>query len=227
MKRARSVEKKEIRRAAILAAARKIVDRSGFPALTVDAVTKACGLAKGTFYVYFKTREDVVLEVLKDDFESWFVELERYLKTSREPFGPELEAFWRKGVQDRPRLISGLGYLHSALEPELGEVLGRGFKVFLLERIKAFHYLIIQLFHPYVSIEELSHFMLILTGTSVGLWMQSASAHSISMKKVFKKNPALRLFRGDFELHFKWAALALIESPQFRSLRRLARRSES
>ena len=223
MRRARSGESKNLKRSAILRAARGIVEQSGFSLLTIEGVTKKSGVAKGTFYVYFQIREDIILALLEEDFGSWFRLFDQYLQKAREPFGSNLVKFWLKSVQDRPLLLSGVAYLHSAIEPSAAENLIYRFKIFLFECIKQTHYRIIQRFQPYVSIETLSHFLTILTGISVGLWQQSVT--SLATQKVFKNHPELRLFKGDFEFHFKISAFALIESQQFQPLRQLSNRS--
>ncbi|MFM8381584.1 MAG: TetR/AcrR family transcriptional regulator, partial [Actinomycetota bacterium] len=47
----------------LLASARHIAERNGITALTVDAVTKAAGHAKGTFYIHFEDRSDLLVEM--------------------------------------------------------------------------------------------------------------------------------------------------------------------
>ena len=40
-----------------------LLKTEGFSALCVEDITKAAGVAKGTFYVYFKHKEDIVAEI--------------------------------------------------------------------------------------------------------------------------------------------------------------------
>ena len=47
----------------LLASAGQIAERDGITALTVDAVTKAAGHAKGTFYIHFQDRSDLLVEM--------------------------------------------------------------------------------------------------------------------------------------------------------------------
>jgi len=221
--RARSKEHKQTKRLLILEAAKKIIDKSGFSSLTIDQVVQNCRFSKGTFYIYFKSREEIILEILKNDFEIWFDHFKKYLAKSKEPFDSDFIKFWLKEIQKQPRLLSGLAYLHAALEPDSAEELIYQFKNFLFDKIRAVHYQIVQRFSPFVSIETLSHFLLIFTGVSVGLKMQSIT--SIPVKNVFEKYPDLRILRGDFEFHFKLTAQALVESSQFQALRQLTYRT--
>jgi TetR/AcrR family transcriptional regulator, fatty acid metabolism regulator protein len=49
----------------ILDAARKIFAKKGFADATMDEIAAACGLAKGTLYLYFKSKRDVYLRTLQ------------------------------------------------------------------------------------------------------------------------------------------------------------------
>lgn len=60
----------EFRRACILKAARKIFGRRGFDGATMDDVAEACSIAKGTLYLYFKSKRQIYLGVMKEDIES-------------------------------------------------------------------------------------------------------------------------------------------------------------
>ena len=53
----------------ILDVASKLVAKNGLDNLNVEEITKACGVAKGTFYVYFKHKEDIAFEVCRPSFE--------------------------------------------------------------------------------------------------------------------------------------------------------------
>jgi AcrR family transcriptional regulator len=50
-------------RAAIVAAALELFDRKGVEATSVDEITSAAAVAKGTFYVHFQRKQDVLLEL--------------------------------------------------------------------------------------------------------------------------------------------------------------------
>jgi AcrR family transcriptional regulator len=60
----------EFRRAGILKAARKVFARHGYDGATMDDVAEACSIAKGTLYLYFKSKRQIYLGVLKEDLES-------------------------------------------------------------------------------------------------------------------------------------------------------------
>lgn len=224
-RRARTDESREVRKAAILKAAGALVDKDGFPALSMDAVAKKCGLAKGTLYLYFGTREELLLAMLQQDFSAWFDSFSDFLSQAKQPFGPAFVEAWIKGIEDQPRLAMGMAYLHLTLESNISREFALAWKTFLYEKTKGLHYLLIQHFQPAVSLEELGRFFMVMTGTSVGIWMQSQISPQI--QAAFKENPELRLFEGDFGDHFRLAAGALIESKQFAALRSLKAATKS
>ena len=79
--RARSDEAKRSRRNAILVTADKLLRADGLDAFTMNKLAKACGLAKGTLYLYFATREELALTLYTDLNEAW---IERFLARERE-----------------------------------------------------------------------------------------------------------------------------------------------
>ena len=52
----------------LLKTAAKLVAKKGLDSLNVEEITKACGVAKGTFYIYFKHKEDIVFEICRPSF---------------------------------------------------------------------------------------------------------------------------------------------------------------
>jgi AcrR family transcriptional regulator len=55
----------EFRCAEILESARKVFAKKGFAHATMDEIAAATGLAKGTLYLYFKSKRDVYLKTLQ------------------------------------------------------------------------------------------------------------------------------------------------------------------
>ncbi|AMM53950.1 TetR/AcrR family transcriptional regulator [Pyrococcus kukulkanii] len=47
----------------LLHSAKKLFARKGFDRVTVDEIVRDAGVAKGTFYLYFKRKEDIIREV--------------------------------------------------------------------------------------------------------------------------------------------------------------------
>lgn len=54
------------RRADLMAAARRIFAERGYHETTVEDVTRAAGVAKGTFYLYFQEKREIFLAVIRE-----------------------------------------------------------------------------------------------------------------------------------------------------------------
>ncbi|BDC49085.1 hypothetical protein F183_A14010 [Bryobacterales bacterium F-183] len=75
----------EARKQSILQAARDLCATHGAPALRMDAVATQAGVAKGTLYLYFKTKEDLLSALAQDEFASWSHDLAKQLRATRDP----------------------------------------------------------------------------------------------------------------------------------------------
>src|SRR5262245_36307509 len=53
------------RRAQLVAAAREVFSKKGFHEATVDDITRAAGVAKGTFYLYFDEKRAIYDELVR------------------------------------------------------------------------------------------------------------------------------------------------------------------
>jgi AcrR family transcriptional regulator len=72
----------EFRCAEILEAARKVFAKKGFVDATMDDIAAATGLAKGTLYLYFKSKRDVYMKTLQEGLTEL---LDRVTRTLRRP----------------------------------------------------------------------------------------------------------------------------------------------
>jgi AcrR family transcriptional regulator len=61
------------RQAALLAAGRQVLSVKGLDRMTVDDVTSEAGVAKGTFYLYFRSKADLVV-ALRQEFANRLIE---------------------------------------------------------------------------------------------------------------------------------------------------------
>ena len=117
MQRARSETAKLAREDAILTSAEILLRQLGYDAMTMQAVATAAGLAKGTLYLYFTSRESLVLAVHGRLFDRW---IDRFAV-----YQPELNGFdgfcrdfaWH--YADDPLFLQLAGFAIALLEPKL------------------------------------------------------------------------------------------------------------
>ena len=69
--RARSVEQKALRRNAVLKADETYFCEVGYEAFSMAQLAKNTGVAKGTLYLYFKTREELFLTLYEQSLTRW------------------------------------------------------------------------------------------------------------------------------------------------------------
>ncbi|MEF2279595.1 TetR/AcrR family transcriptional regulator [Deinococcus sp. YIM 134068] len=81
--RARSPEEKGQRRDDILRAAEHLWTSTPYADLSMNQVAREAGLAKGTLYLYFDTREELFLALLTDHLQTWVGELTTRLDERR------------------------------------------------------------------------------------------------------------------------------------------------
>ena len=62
----------------LLAAAKEIICTRGLTSTSVDEITERCGVSKGTFYTYFKHKEDIVFALSRGVFQEILEEAKNY-----------------------------------------------------------------------------------------------------------------------------------------------------
>ncbi len=130
--RARSAEDKDLRRAHLIAAATRLFADADFDAVTIARVAAAAGVAKGTAYLYFATKETLFLELVHDELTQWLKALAGKLQRLRSTRpATAVPVALARSLAERPVLRRLLVMLHTVIEPKLDEASARKFKQFL------------------------------------------------------------------------------------------------
>ena len=79
-RRARSDAEKDVRKRVILESANKVILKMGLDNFTMNAIASAAGVAKGTLYLYFETREELLLAIYNEKFEAFFRTLTKKMR---------------------------------------------------------------------------------------------------------------------------------------------------
>ena len=115
--RARSPDAKRARRHFILTTAEQILRSDGFDAFTMNSLANTTGLAKGTLYLYFSSREELVLALYIHLNDDW---VDRFLLAEKANLPPNYAAlcarFYQSFVADA-LLVDLAGRAASGLEP--------------------------------------------------------------------------------------------------------------
>jgi TetR/AcrR family transcriptional regulator len=118
---------KDARRDSILAAAQALFCREPFESIAMSDIAAAAGLAKGTLYLYFRTREEIFLALLTRELSSWF---SAFAEAARRFDTPEAALDWiAASTAARGELLQLVALLHVALERNVSVETARAFKL--------------------------------------------------------------------------------------------------
>lgn len=116
-----SAEAKAQRRADFLLTARRLfLQQQSLPA--VADIASDTGLAKGTVYRYFRSKEEIFLALLSEDFSDLFRQLEGVIAELPQPLTAGAEPFAKAYLallQQSPTLLPLLALLNAVLEQNL------------------------------------------------------------------------------------------------------------
>jgi AcrR family transcriptional regulator len=133
--RARSAQDKDLRRSHLVQAAAELFALNDFDGVTIANVARRAGVAKGTAYLYFNSKEAVFLELVQSELLDWEQDLQIHLEPLPTQAGGnttnEFAATVARTLAHRPTLCRLLVLLHSVIEPRLDLQTARQFKEFL------------------------------------------------------------------------------------------------
>ena len=75
----RTVKKPEERRQEIIVIARELFQRKNYESTTMQDIMNALGIAKGTIYHYFKSKEELLEAVIEDSVDEYIAGMEKVL----------------------------------------------------------------------------------------------------------------------------------------------------
>jgi AcrR family transcriptional regulator len=114
--RARSADDKELRKKAIVEAARRAIARRPVAGLTVAEMGRAAGLAKGSVFRYFPTREELILAVYEEELGELFAALAPKIEAESRLTSERLASLFVAEVAARPVFLQLSVVVHSVLE---------------------------------------------------------------------------------------------------------------
>ncbi|HEY4128865.1 MAG TPA: TetR family transcriptional regulator [Gammaproteobacteria bacterium] len=129
---------KEARRADILKVALHRFTLTPYEHLSMADTADEVGVAKGTLYLYFRSKEEMFLAIYTEQLAAWFHELDRGLQ---QPGSDTSVAGFLKLLGDslvsRPELLRLIAILHTKLESNVDAATARKSRVWLDERRRA------------------------------------------------------------------------------------------
>lgn len=137
--RARDPEEKEERRRDIVDAALRRFDEEEYSDITMLDVARGAGIAKGTLYLYFDTKEELFLRAAIRLITSWFDDLDSELEALPNPVSdPErVGAAIASTLAEADNLKRILPLLHTTIERNIDVELAADYKESLETRLSA------------------------------------------------------------------------------------------
>lgn len=202
-KRARTAEAKAARRHEILAAAASLFDEVPFQEVKIASVAERAGVAKGTVYVYFDTKEAMFLELFVRELESWTASLAESI-IGCEPGAPVIEMIVCE-VADRPLFCRLASLLHAVLEQNVDTATAAMFKRSVRDATAP---VISAIKKRMYGLDELSavHLMLRVNAVIVGLYPACVPPPAVAAAH---DESDLTVFHMDFREHLTAVLLAL------------------
>lgn len=208
MRRAVREVDKEARREALRAVAWRLFQERPYEAINVSEVAEQAGLAKGTIYLYFATKEELFLSVQEQQFAAWFDTLDAALR-QLSPGAPvtEVAASIAATLVGAPAMVRLFAIAHAVLERNVGvEPIAR-LKALLRDRLVQSGALL-ELALPALAAGGGPRALLHAYALVVGI--QSLADPSPAARAVLAADPALALFQIDFAHELTAALSALL-----------------
>jgi AcrR family transcriptional regulator len=189
---------KRAKRKEIVEIAARLFRDTPYEAITMAQIAREAGVAKGTLYLYFRTKEELFLQLLLERLQGWFAEYAPLFMELEGPLHPkDLAAILAKAATTRPDLIRLISLLHAVLERNISMEQARAFKRQLLAFSVGFGGSLERIFPTFRPGDGL-HFCMYYYSIVVGLYQMSSPApHVVEAMDT----PELSVMLIDFESH--------------------------
>jgi len=115
-RRATNPSAKKARGQQMLAATAELLEGWSYSDITMDRIAERAGVAKGTLYLYFRTKEALLLSLYEDRLGAWYAELQALADHRAGTVEPAAAArVFASTLAARPTLIHLHGLLYSTM----------------------------------------------------------------------------------------------------------------
>lgn len=206
MKRARAAQDKEKRRQNFLEAAAGLFEAGDYASVTMSQIAAQAGLSKGTVYLYFKSKEELFLQLLVDELDDWFGQLAQGLPLLQGQPIPVFSKGFVATLRARPQLTRLLSLMHLVLETHLDAESAYAFKLRLQEMMLPAG---AQL-ETVLGLEQGQGMRLLLHTHALTIGMHQMTRTSPIVQEVVHSSPELSPLRLDFYEELERAVEVLV-----------------
>lgn len=134
-KRARSAKDKEQKRELILMTAGQLFDAEPDVLPTAAAIATQSGIAKGTVYLYFKSKEEIFLALLEQHFRNWYADITQAI-VSEKPDADQIINAICHYIEQQPQFFRLASLSHSVIEQNVDIKILMGYKNRMAQMVK-------------------------------------------------------------------------------------------
>lgn len=192
IRRARHDHEKSERRTAILRAAGRLIDVRSRKLPAASDIAKEAGIAKGTLYLYFRTREEIYLALLGE----WFtlcVDIVNGAITSADPSIENMLRRYTRFCAKNPNFVYLASMSATILEENISVDMAHAFKKGLADRVDPMCDAMAQ---APEDVERYKRFFIHMFSLTTGLWQHCNPPESV--ERAYTRGGA-ELVRMDFE----------------------------
>lgn len=195
--RARSPQDKDLRRSHLVQAAMDLFVQSDFDGVTIANVAHRAGVAKGTAYLYFNSKEAMFLALVCQELSAWEVDLNQGLSpASTLPDPADIPLKIARSLAHRPVLCRLLVLLHSVIEPHLDLETALTFKRFLRDFVTRISALLV---NRVPGLQANNAVTLILQIHALVISVTQLASPPAVIASAFEQDPSLHSMRVAFE----------------------------
>ena len=194
-KRARSSRQKNERKEAIIAATLRLFETKTFQQIGIADVARRAGIAKGTFFLYFTTKEELFFYITKQEFRHWLDDMDVALAHKKNLSKGELLTLLKEVLGRHYLLAKLIAIQYAILEHnvEYGDI--AEYKRMMVERIIRTGSLLEQC-SP--SIPPGRGFRLLMWMSAMVIGLFQLSEPTPILKRVYSKEPGTNKFLINF-----------------------------
>lgn len=206
-KRARGAKEKEQRRAAILNAAEMLFSEQQSSLPTTAQIGKQAGIAKGTLYLYFRSKEEIFLALLEDYHRQWLLNLEQGIENNNDSIQDIVEHSCQY-LEQHPLFFRLASLSSSIIEQNIDTNILIANKNEMAQQLKSAAKAISRHF-THVDNEQGANLIMHSYACLIGLWQVSHPSDAIA--KVLE-SPSLKTLKPEFSLSARQTMLTLWQS---------------
>ena len=194
--RAITDQQKQARRTGILQVAMQRFASTSYEALSMANIATEAGVAKGTLYLYFQSKEELFLALYEQELDDWFDELDTALSGEQRTGSIDgLLQLVSESLARRPAFLRLIAILHTVLERNVDHATALRFKQRLRDRVLHTGGLLEQQL-PFLQPGQGAELLLKIDALVIGF--QHLAEPSEVLRQVLAQ-PDMALFRVDLE----------------------------